>query len=151
MEISLYSPFSFLFRYFILFARPMASRWRFRLRMTEPQDRAPARAPPNPHVNKSWPIKTTSLKPDWDKCSTGVLFKDGLTCQVEVLQWSLRSHQSGELGVKASHAVIYAVHLTFGGCDIVHVCERRSGVDVLDLQQKRKTRTCMLTTRNSQL
>lgn len=48
-----YSPFSLLLISLVLFARPMASRWRLRLRRAEPQVRAPARAPAKPHRNTS--------------------------------------------------------------------------------------------------
>lgn len=48
-----YSPFNLSFMNLVFFASEMASRWRLRLRMAEPQVRAPARAPAKPHTNTS--------------------------------------------------------------------------------------------------
>lgn len=56
-----------------------------------------------------------------------------LTCQVEVLQRSLRSHQGVELRAESAQAVIRPVNLTFGGCDVVRVCDGGASVDVLNL------------------
>lgn len=55
MPTGSYSPFNLAFMNLIFFAKPMASRWRLRLRMTEPHVSAPARAPAKPHTNTSWP------------------------------------------------------------------------------------------------
>merc|ERR1719419_1423249 len=60
-------------------------------------------------------------------------YKHILTCQVEVLQWSLRSHCSVEFRAEPGDAVIRSIDLTFGGSDIVRVCDGGSSVDVLNL------------------
>lgn len=59
--------------------------------------------------------------------------RHGLTCQVEVLQRSLRSHQGAELRAESTQAVIRPVNLTFGGCNVVRVCDGGASVDVLNL------------------
>lgn len=57
----------------------------------------------------------------------------GLTCQVEVLQRSLRSHQGVELRAESAQAVVRPVDLTLGGCDVVRVCDGGASVNVLNL------------------
>lgn len=61
-------------------------------------------------------------------CCTG-----GLTCQVEVLQWSLGSYCSTEFRAESGQAMIRSVNLTFGGSNIVSVCDGGSSIDVLNL------------------
>lgn len=58
------------------------------------------------------------------------------TCQVEVLQRSLRSHRGAQLGAEAGDAVIRAVDLPPGRSDVVRVGDGRPRVDVLDLRRR---------------
>ncbi len=58
---------------------------------------------------------------------------DGPTCQIEVLQRSLRSHCGAQFRAESGDAVIRAVDFTFGGSDIVRVCDGGSSVNVLNL------------------
>ena len=54
-----YCSFFMLSTFLVFLARAMASRCRLRLRMTEPQVSAPARAPAKPHTNTSCPANQT--------------------------------------------------------------------------------------------
>lgn len=65
---------------------------------------------------------------------------DGLTCQVEVLQWSLRSHCSAEFRAESGEAMIRSVNFTFGGSDIECVCDGGSSIDILNLHTHTKYR-----------
>lgn len=67
-------------------------------------------------------------------CCTG-----GLTRQVEVLQRGLRSHCRAEFRAESGEAVIRSVNLTFGGSDVVCVCDGGSGINVLDLHEHKNT------------
>lgn len=60
------------------------------------------------------------------------------TCQVEVLQWSLRSHCSAEFRAESGDAMIRSIDFTFGGSDIVCVCDGGPGVNVLNLHKHKK-------------
>ena len=62
----------------------------------------------------------------------------GRTCQVEVLQRSLRSYRKAELRAEAGDAMIHPIDLTFGGSDIVSVSDGGSSVDVFDLHKQKK-------------
>lgn len=68
-------------------------------------------------------------------CCTG-----GLTCQVEVLQWSLGSYCSVELRAESGQAMIRSVNLTFGGSNVVCVSDGGSSIDVLNLDTHTKHR-----------
>lgn len=120
----------------------MASRWRLRLRMMEPQLRAPARAPAKPHTNTSWPAgqthkHTTLSSPQRGHTETWEL-RGRPTCQVEVLQRSLGPHVGVQLGGEAGGVVLGAVNLPFGRADVVCVGDGGPRVHVLDLQRRNR-------------
>ncbi len=64
------------------------------------------------------------------------LCTEWLTCQVEVLQGSLRSHCDIEFGAESAESVIGSVDFTSGRSDVVCVCDGGSGVNVLNLHTR---------------
>lgn len=63
---------------------------------------------------------------------------DRLTCEIEVLKWSLRSHCSVEFRAESGDAMIRSVDLTFGGSDIVCVCDGGASINVFNLHTKKQ-------------
>lgn len=53
--------FFLLLQFLAFLVRLMASRWRFRFRMTEPHVSAPANAPAKPHIIISWPVSEVQI------------------------------------------------------------------------------------------
>lgn len=67
--------------------------------------------------------------------------QNALTCQIEVLQWSLRSHCGVEFRVEAGDAVIRSVDFPFRCSDVMCVRDGGSSINELNLHTHTQTKT----------